>query len=1201
MNSSRSDFGQRLILPLVLLHLIYAVLFLFIFRAITPEASLVAWFLITGCALAYGKIAGLLSGLSLAIVQSLGLAFIRFQDGLPTQAGSILNNAAFPAAAASLTGSLAKLADFPAFMMVSVRPALILMPAFGFLIGLYAERFGIRNPKHDHRLRALDGDNQSLRTHNVKLEGAIQNLTQEPVYHREWATLFGQHPLNEQLVGILLASVTAGGWLPNMQSGGQSRTVQWAPSATRRLFETLRQVRPDVLAVMSLNGRILCGSETLFAIYGYPTAADFENASILDLLLPDDAGRATGAIERALTRGLSHDDCYGVRPPDRMTLALPDALASLAVDKNSLQARFGPSVGTTSGSAAGNFGRRSADGTADFGAAGNAVGESAAGNAKPNALGSQAGGFRQLLVSPQIVLELAGNPLSLVACISSQTFNNSAYATEPAPIPDQLLVPEPAHGPNYAPGHAHDTFGGKPSATGQVAVQTLASLTDRSLCCLFPDGRIYYLSPALTALFGKSAEAMLGKRFDRFVSRKHADRYETLRQGFLQGRYMSLEIEMLPHDGRRRIFRIEAYPSIDANSRCLGCTLLLDDISSVRLVEEALQHRLSMEKMISSISTRFISIQAADLDREITQVLQMLGDFEQTEESHVEIYQSTRIRQPAVYSIIGTAAAAKPAPDSDHSRDRQQDIERFETISIPIVIESESVGHFSFLQECYHDSWFETDLELIRLIGEIIINGLIRKENELDIKLNETRLATTIHSIGEGVIATDTDGRIILMNQMAETLTGWSRERALHQPLDCVFQPSVPVPAATESQYVSTMHPLSETDASVLLASLDGHQYFIQSSRSLIRDQHAVYGEVTVFRDVTQEKIENDEIRYVSYHDKLTGLYNRAFFEEELIRLNTQRQYPITLIIGDCNGLKIANDIFGHLEGDKLLQTIARILRKATRHEDIVARWGGDEFTIILPKTDETAGALICERILQLCVEAPFDPIQPSLALGSATNTEADLADDDLVGVLKLAEDRMYRHKLMEGRSTRNTLLLSIERMIYEKSYETEEHASRLKEVSMKLGRAVGLSAFEQEELSLLSVLHDIGKIGIPDQILTKPERLSNEEWAIMRKHAEKGYNLAKSTPELASIADSILHHHERWDGCGYPAGLHGEEIPKLSRILSIIDAYDVITHARAYKLAQSKPDALREIERCAGTQFDPELTRIFIDIMKQE
>jgi diguanylate cyclase (GGDEF)-like protein/PAS domain S-box-containing protein len=457
-----------------------------------------------------------------------------------------------------------------------------------------------------------------------------------------------------------------------------------------------------------------------------------------------------------------------------------------------------------------------------------------------------------------------------------------------------------------------------------------------------------------------------------------------------------------------------------------------------------------------------------------------------------------------------------------------------------------------------------------------------------------------LHSIGEAVIATNPEGQIILMNRMAENLTGFSWETARNQQLSVVFNPvAVPENASLRSHEMSKHRPLSETDGSLLLISRNGSQYFISVNHSNIEDNlNNFYGEVTVFRDVTQTKQENDEIRYVSYHDKLTGLYNRAFFEEEMQRLNTRRQYPITIILGDCNGLKIANDIFGHLEGDKLLQAIANIIKSAIRHEDIAARWGGDEFAIILPQTDEIVASEIRERILQLAATSEHKPIQPSLAMGSATTTDDNM---DLVELLKLAEDRMYRHKLMECKSTRNSLIRSIEKMVYEKSYETEEHASRLSDISKQIGRAIGLSDYELEELNLLSVLHDIGKIGIPDHILLKNGNLTDEEWQIMKKHSEKGYNLAKATPELVNIADSILHHHERWDGTGYPAGLKGEEIPKLSRILTIIDAYDVITHARSYKLARSSDFALSEIKKCAGTQFDPELTRIFIEIMNED
>lgn len=336
----------------------------------------------------------------------------------------------------------------------------------------------------------------------------------------------------------------------------------------------------------------------------------------------------------------------------------------------------------------------------------------------------------------------------------------------------------------------------------------------------------------------------------------------------------------------------------------------------------------------------------------------------------------------------------------------------------------------------------------------------------------------------------------------------------------------------------------------------------------------------------------HEKIRYLSFYDSLTGLYNRTYLEEEMNRLDTIKQLPVSVIMADLNGLKLVNDTYGHSTGDEILKSAAEILRKSCREVDIIARWGGDEFVILLPQTTEKQALEMYKKINAVCNKTCDKDIPISIALGVESKKSVE---QTFAGTLKKAEDKMYRHKLTESRSARSAVLNNLLKTLGTKSYETAEHTKRMQEVALKIGEKIDLPDTELRRLGVLITLHDIGKINIPEDILTKRSVLTAEEWVIIKKHPEIGFRIARGTEEFAHVAEDILTHHEHWDGTGYPLGLKGEEIPLLARITTIADAYEVMTYGRPYKKALSPDEVVAELKRCAGTQFDPKLIDIFL------
>ncbi|SDM01651.1 PAS domain S-box protein [Halarsenatibacter silvermanii] len=354
--------------------------------------------------------------------------------------------------------------------------------------------------------------------------------------------------------------------------------------------------------------------------------------------------------------------------------------------------------------------------------------------------------------------------------------------------------------------------------------------------------------------------------------------------------------------------------------------------------------------------------------------------------------------------------------------------------------------------------------------------------------------------------------------------------------------------------------------------------------------------ELAFVQDITARKKRKEQLKYMSFHDDLTDLYNRTFMEKEMERLDTERQHPISLIYCDVNGLKIVNDTYGHDVGDKYLIKVSEILRNITRSEDLVARWAGDEFVILLPQTDREMAEEIIERIESASEEAEFKDIPITLGIGLAANKKEEISFET---VFNRADERMYKDKLTKSRSAENKLVQNMLATLEAKSAETREHSMRMTELAHELGNEADLNSEQVNDLTLVATLHDIGKVTISEDILTRNGDLTEEEWQIIKEHPEMGYKIASATEEFSPIAPAILYHHEHWNGSGYPVGLEGDEIPLLSRIISIVDAYDVMTAGRPYKEAMSNDEALEEINKCAGTQFDPELAEMFVEIIQ--
>jgi diguanylate cyclase (GGDEF)-like protein/PAS domain S-box-containing protein len=389
-----------------------------------------------------------------------------------------------------------------------------------------------------------------------------------------------------------------------------------------------------------------------------------------------------------------------------------------------------------------------------------------------------------------------------------------------------------------------------------------------------------------------------------------------------------------------------------------------------------------------------------------------------------------------------------------------------------------------------------------------------------------------------------------------------------------------------------------------------GRRTMLLNARKVYREANKTEAILLAIEDITDRKKaqkalqeSKERFEYKSFHDGLTGLYNRDYFSEQMARLGRDlaRSAPVSILCIDIDGLKIINDTLGHKVGDDLLILAAKIISGCFREVDVIARIGGDEFCVILPGVDQRAALAKKSRISkQVRAYNSGNPsVQIHMSVGVATSQ--DVEGETVYGIYQRADENMYQHKLIQANSQKSKVIDMLLAALSERDFVAQGHADRLSKMAEVMAHKLSLPDDTRKNLILLAKVHDIGKVGIPDKILFKPRRLSEEERQKMKEHAQIGHVLASRSKELFHIADLILHHHESWDGTGYTAGLKGDRIPLECRIFSIMDAYDAMTNTRPYRKGMGKKQAIEELRRCSGTQFEPRLVDNFIGFLEHK
>lgn len=482
-----------------------------------------------------------------------------------------------------------------------------------------------------------------------------------------------------------------------------------------------------------------------------------------------------------------------------------------------------------------------------------------------------------------------------------------------------------------------------------------------------------------------------------------------------------------------------------------------------------------------------------------------------------------------------------------------------------------------------YDSEISSIVTLIDVTWRVGVKKEIIKQKNM--------LNSIIDAIPESIFFKDVNSKYLGCNLAFEELFDVKREEIIGKGNEVLA-----LSKDEAENFVTKDKEVLETGKCIKVESIhtykNGKVFLEDIKAPIFGEGNEIIGVVGTSRDITERKKLEDKLTYLSYRDKLTGLYNRTYFDKVSEEYNKNKEDIISIIMGDMNGLKIVNDSLGHLEGDRFIVEISKIIKKVVKDKGEVVRWGGDEIVIILKGTDKDKAIEISEDISNECLLANHKPVPLSISLGVSSGKGKNINE-----LITEAEKEVYKNKLLNDATIRKATINSIKRNIYNND-ESKKRIKRMMKLANKIGEEMKLSKNEMHNLRLVVKLHDIGKIGISYEILEKGNNLTKEEIELIKLHTEKGYRILQADKDLSHIASAVLTHHERWDGKGYPLGLAGNSIPFCARVVYLLNAYDYMINGKNEKI--SEEEAIEVIKKESGKKFDPRLVKVFLRVLNK-